>query len=210
MELDVVHQEHKVIALKEEDIARIVSECEDAFADIPFGNSKFQIENFVINSQYTPERAYRAIGLAVSSRIRALKEAYFNLKKEEIDIDELEWKIVQKSTSEWDKRRFTIEIEEKNENKEYTKKLINDALHELSAHYEVFKKMPRYTREQFEDGERKHFEIRLSREAQGIIGAVDSLDCMGVDLESLSKEQACIGDDKVTGILEGLLLDGKI
>jgi len=194
-----------MIALKEEDIARVVSECEDAFADILFGNSKFQIENFVINSQYTPERAYRAIGLAVSSRIRALKEAYFSMKKEEVDIEELEWKIDQESTSEWDKRRFAIEIEEKNENKTYTKKLINDALHELSAHYEVFKKLPKYTREQFEDGERKHFEIRLSREAQGVAGAVDSLDCMGIDLDSLSKEQACIGDDKVIGSLEGLL-----
>lgn len=194
-----------MLILKEQDIAKVVDECEDAFADIPFGNSKFQIENFVINSQYTPERAYRAIGLAVSSRVRALREAYFGLEKEKIDIEELEWKISQDSTSTWDKRRFALEIEEKNENKQYTKKLINDALHELSAHYAVFKKMPKYTRGQFEDGERKHFEIRLSREVQGIVGAADSLDCMGIDLDSLSKDQACIGDDKVIGSLEDLL-----
>lgn len=188
----------------------VVSEYEDAFADIPFGNSRFQIENFVINSQYTPERAYRAIGLAMSSKIRALKEAYYALKKEEIDIEELEWKIDQDTTSEWDRKRFRLEIEEKRDNRSYTKKLINDALHELSAHYEVFKKMPKYTREQFENGERKHFEIRLSREAQGVTGAIDSLDCMGVDLESLSKGQARIGDDKVVKIVEKLLTNDKV
>lgn len=41
----------------------IVSELYESFDNIPFENSDFQNENFVISSQITPERAYRAIGL---------------------------------------------------------------------------------------------------------------------------------------------------
>lgn len=193
--------------LRKQDISTVVKEFEEAFFDIPFGNSQFQIDNFVINSQYTPERAYRAIGLAMSAKIRALKEAHYSLEKEKIDIEELEWKIAQDSTSKWDVRRFKLEIEEKNENKMYIEKLINDALHELSAHYRVFKKIPRYTRGQFESGEHKHFEIKLSREAQGIVGAANSLDCMGIDLKELSSADTAVGSNKVLGSLEDLLIE---
>ncbi len=63
-----------------------------------------------------------------------------------------------------------------------TEKLINDALAELSALYAAFKKMPHYTREQFETGERRHFEIRLQKMALGIQGPLESLDNMGVDV----------------------------
>ena len=167
-----------MIELKESDLGRVIKEHEEAFWDIPFGNSAFQIENFIINAAHTPERAYRAIGLTMRAKIQALREAYYNLKKQDVDIEELQEKIDSNWATKWEKRRAVIEIEQKQEMRNDTMKLINDALAELSVLYSVFRKMPRYTRKQFEAGERKHFEIRLGKQALGIQGPLESLDNM--------------------------------
>lgn len=171
--------------LKESDLGKVIEEYEEAFFDIPFGNSKFQIENFIINAAYTPERAYRAIGLTMRAKIQALREAYYALKRQEVDIEEAQEKVASNYHTKWEKKRAAIDIEQKEEMKRDTKKLINDALAELSALYEVLKKMPRYTREQFEAGERKHFEIRLNKMALGIQGPLESLDNMGADISQV-------------------------
>ena len=168
--------------LKESDLGKVIEEYEEAFFDIPFGNSRFQIENFIINAAHTPERAYRAIGLTMRAKIQALREAYYNLKRQEVDIGEAQEKVDSQCHTKWEKKRALIDIEQKEEMKRDTKKLINDALAELSYLYAAFKKMPRYTREQFEAGERKHFEIRLNKMALGIQGPFESLDNMGVDI----------------------------
>ena len=47
-----------------ENVAAVLQEVQEAFYDIPFENSQFQTEAFVIAAQLTPERAYRAIGLS--------------------------------------------------------------------------------------------------------------------------------------------------
>jgi hypothetical protein len=168
--------------LNESDLGKVIAEYEEAFFDIPFGNSKFQIENFIINAAHTPERAYRAIGLTMRAKIQALREAYYALKKQEVDIEEAQEKLASTYHTKWEKKRAAIDIEQKEEMKRDTKKLINDALAELSVLYAVFKRMPKYTRDQFEAGERKHFEIRLQKMALGIQGPLESLDNMGVDV----------------------------
>lgn len=175
--------------LQESDLGRVIEEYEEAFFDIPFGNSKFQIENFIINAAHTPERAYRAIGLTMRAKIQALREAYYALKKQEVDIEEAQEKIDSKYYTKWEKKRALIEIEQKQEMKRDTKKLINDALAELSILYGVFQKMPRFTREQFEAGERKYFEIRLQKMALGIQGPFESLDNMGTDVSQMIGRQ---------------------
>ena len=168
-----------------EDVTNALQDLEDAFFDIPFENSQFQNENFIINAQLTPERAYRSIGLRLSARIRALNEAYFGRQTEDIDIAELQEKITLESTSKWDKQRFEIEIQKKLSNRTYTDKLINDAIKEVNYLYGVFKKYPRYTSEQFELGEAKHFEQKLTRAAQGISGPLESLANMTDDAKAL-------------------------
>jgi len=173
--------------LQESDLGRVIQEYEEAFFDIPFGNSQFQIENFIINASHTPERAYRAIGLTMRAKIQALKEAYYSLKKQEVDIEEAQEKLASNYHTKWEKKRAAIEIEQKEEMKRDTKKLINDALAELSVLYAVFKKMPRYTREQFEAGERTHYQIRLTKQALGIQGPHESLDNMGESVGNLDK-----------------------
>jgi hypothetical protein len=173
--------------LKESDLGAVIKEYEEAFWDIPFGNSGFQIENFIINAAHTPERAYRAIGLTMRAKIQALKEAYYSLKKQDVDIDEAQEKIDSKYHTKWEKKRALIDIEQKQEMKNDTMKLINDALAELSVLYAVFKKMPRYTRKEFEAGEHEHFRIRLTKQALGLNGPLESLDNMGESASNLDR-----------------------
>jgi hypothetical protein len=175
--------------LQESELGKIATEYEEAFFDIPFGNSAFQIRNFIINAAHTPERAYRSIGLGMRAKINALKEAYYNLKKEEIDIEELLAKVKTDQMNDFEKRRTVLEIERKEEIRQDLKKLINDALAELQEFHAVFKSLPRFTRQQFEAGERKYFEIRLQKMALGVQGPLESLDNMGADISQLLGRQ---------------------
>lgn len=156
----------------------VIKEIEDAFYDIPFENSQFQTEHFVINAQLTPERAYRAIGLRMHNRLRALREAQFSRMREDVDIDELRAKLKLSETNKFDKRRYEIDIQEKLANRAYTDKLINDAIKELNVLYHHFKRLPRFTREQFEAAEHEYFAASLQRQLSGIVGAAESLENM--------------------------------
>lgn len=153
----------------------VIKEINEAFFDIPFENSQFQTEHFVINAQLTPERAYRAIGLRMHNRLRALREAQFNRMREDVDIDELRAKLKLSETNVFDRRRYEIDIQEKLANRAFTDKLINDAIAELNVLYHHFKRLPRFTRQQFEAGEHKYFAESLTRQTKGIVGAAESL-----------------------------------
>ena len=171
----------------EENINSVVREIEDAFFDIPFENSRFQTEAFVVAAQITPERAYRAIGLRMNAKLRALNEAKFGRMKEDIDIEELREKLTDPNTSKWDRMRHEVDIEQKLSNRSFTDKLINDALSELNVLYGHFKSLPKYTRDQFEQGEHRHFEQRLQRQIAGISGARESLVNMIEDKQAIGE-----------------------
>jgi hypothetical protein len=161
--------------ITQENTESVIKEIEEAFFDIPFENSQFQTENFVINAQLTPERAYRAIGLRMNNRLRALREAQFSRMKEDIDIDELRAKLSLSEYNKFDKRRFEVDIQQKLSNRAFTDKLINDAIAELNVLYHHFKRLPRFTRQQFEEAEHTYFEQSLTRQLKGIVGAAESL-----------------------------------
>lgn len=163
----------------------VIDIINEAFYDIPFENSAFQTEQFVIAAQITPERAYRSIGLRLHSRLQALKEAKYNAMREEIDIEELQEKIADPNTNKFDRRRAEIEIEQKIANRPFTQKLINDAVQECNVLYKHFQALPKFTREQFEKGEKQHFTLRLNRAVQGIQGAQESLVNMEKDMPTL-------------------------
>jgi len=156
-----------------------LDEIEKSFMDIPFGNSDFQIENFIINSQITPERAFRAVCLTMRSKIGALREAYYSKKRQQIDLDELQYKIKNSELNEFDRRRAEIDYEEKLVQNTDTQKLINDALHEVELLYEYWKKLPHPTRSEFEAKEDEYYKNNLYRQAIGITGASESLLNMG-------------------------------
>jgi hypothetical protein len=168
-----------------ENAADVIKEVQDAFWDIPFDNSAFQTENFVIASQITPERAYRAIGLSLNKKLVALQEALINEEKTKVELEELQEKIDSPDYDRFEKRRFELKIQSIKINEPFGKKLINDAIVDLNVLYKHFKSLPRYTRQQFEAGEKRHFLESLNRQSLGVSGAKESLINMFDDAHAL-------------------------
>lgn len=162
----------------------VLAELEAAFFDIPFENSDFQNRAFVVAAQQTPARAYRAIGLRMFAKIRALKEYEFAKRKTAIDIEEKRWKIADAATGEFDRRRLLIDIEQLEDGQGFSEKLKNDALRELDCLYAEFRKLPKYDRAKFEAEERVHFEHKLMRQIKAP-GPHESLANMNNDLPAL-------------------------
>lgn len=171
-----------------ENVDDVVIEIEDAFFDIPFENSDFQTDHFVLAAQLTPERMYRALGLRMFSKLQALRDAKYSRMREEVDLDEIEHKLQNDRISMFERRRLEIDKIQKLEQRAQTNKLINDAIHDLNRLYEKFKKMPKYTREEFEKAEEMHFELKLQRQLQGITGVKESLTNMRQDLKSMDTQ----------------------
>ena len=165
----------------------VMREIHDAFYDIPFENSTFQTEAFVIASEITPERAYRAIGLRMMSRINALQDVEFSIRQTRIDLDEIDFKLADTSLDQFERRRLQLKKEQSESGLRWTQKLCNDAVKELDVLYRHFKAMPKYTREQFENAERLHFQQRLMRQAVGLDGAKVSLINMTEDVRALEE-----------------------
>jgi len=164
-----------------DDIPNVLDTLDEAFFDIPFENSDFQNQAFVVAAQQTPARAYRAIGLRMFSKIRAVKEYMLQQERNKIDVDEKNAKIADPETNEFDRRRLRLDLLQLQEGDSWGKKLLNDALRELNCLYSEFVKLPRYTREQFEMEERKHFAERMKRQIEAP-GPHESLANMMLDV----------------------------
>lgn len=176
---------NKELTVTYENSQDVVREIEEAFFDIPFENSRFQTEAFVIGGQITPERAYRAIGLRMHAKLRALNEAKFGRMKEQVDLDEIDHKLNSGELNQFDRRREEIKKQQILSQRNWTDKLINDALSELNVLYKHFKALPKYTRDQFEQGEKLHYEQRLNRQVLGLEGAKESLINMNEDIRAI-------------------------
>ena len=179
--------EETQLTISETNAEDVVKEIQDAFYDIPFENSAYQTENFVIAGQITPERAYRAIGLRMNKKLIAVQEALIEKEMEKVEEEELQSKIDSPDYSNFDKRRFELELKKKQIYKPFNDKLFNDALKELNVLYKHFKALPKYTREEFEAGEKRHFLEDLNRQALGLAGAKMSLINMFDDMASIEK-----------------------
>lgn len=164
-----------------DDIGNVLSELERAFFDIPFENSDFQNRAFVMAAQQTPARAYRALGLRMFSKIQAVKTFLFEDERRKIDIEEKESRLADPDLSEFDRRRINLDLVQLQDGESWNRKLLSDAVHELSLLYAEFKKFPKYTREAFEAEEAVHFKVRLTRQAQ-LPGPMESMAAMEHDL----------------------------
>jgi hypothetical protein len=169
----------------EANCASIIGEINKRFWDIPFENSSFQTENFVISASLTPARAHRTIGLQLSSKLRDLLNVSFDAQREEIDIEELQEKIDNADTNKFERRRAEIDIQQKLSSRSFNVKLVNDAFVECNVLYAHMLKFPVFTREEFEADEANHFTQRLNRAVAGIQGASECLLNMNTDTPSL-------------------------
>jgi len=160
-------------------VSDMLKDIREASKEVPFENSFFQTDNFIVKGQYTPARAYRAILLRLNDRIQALNEAKYNYAVEEVDIEELEAKIEDENKKAckdcFSIRRWSLDVARRKERREYTMKLVVDAINEVNHLYSLFKRFPRITRKQFEEEEKKHFSVRLGRQLAGFSGAADDL-----------------------------------
>jgi hypothetical protein len=167
--------------------ADVIREIEDAFWNIPFENSAFQTENFVLAAQITPERAYRAIGLRMHKKLIVVQEAIIGQEKAKIELEQLQEKLASPDYDKYEKRLMELEQQKRDINKRFNEKLLNDAIVELNVLYKHFKALPKYTREEFEAGEKRHYLEDLNRKALGLDGAKTSLINMIDDVKALEK-----------------------
>lgn len=175
------------IAVTKEQIPNLLEELETAFYDIPFENSQYQNEKFVLAAQLTPGRAYRALGLKIFAKIRSIKEAISARQLSDIDIEENEYKMQLPETSDFERRRLQIKNTQIRESYKWTDKLFNDVLIEIGYLYGEFKRYPQYTREQFEHEEAIHFQLCLEQQQKTGGGALESLANMSLNAPLLNR-----------------------
>jgi hypothetical protein len=137
----------------------------DLVEEIPLGNSITQTRMAVVNEQRTPQRAIRSAALQVLSRLQALNEAYYNSKKNEIEIDMFKAELaVLKNQSEPITspryRLIELELERRQATTGYGKKLVKDALTEIAVLLPILEKAGKIKRADFEAEEIEHYRVK--------------------------------------------------
>lgn len=151
-----------------EDTASIeaaIKELAELCEEVPFGNSEFQNVTAIVNSEVTPERAYRHSALRIMNRLNALNESYFFLRESDLKIRRLDREIAK--LEEERPENYDLYIEEREIQKQkilsqypFTEKLIKDAIHEIDTLRPVVEKVGKLSREKFEKAEAEHFRLK--------------------------------------------------
>lgn len=145
------------------------------FMDIPMGNSKFQTDNFVISAAITPERAWRQVGLQLQTAVQNVHILGLNKRKAEIKRAQLEEKLADPNLDKWERKLLELDLEQFDFNAASHDKAMADALADCNNLLQWYNKFPKYTREQFEEGEFTHFLERSKRQVLNIQGGAESL-----------------------------------
>lgn len=138
------------------------------------GNSKFQLDKFVINKQQTTGRVYRQAILELRERFIALKRARINKKKIEAEISLLEKKL-SKQVDENKKTIIECDIEEKIIDLESQEKLVKDAIEMCNYLYSGISQMKPISSEEFEKEEEQYWTKRLVQDARLSIAATGTI-----------------------------------
>lgn len=134
----------KIIEDKKEELLK-------SFYEIFQGRSNYQIENFVINSNFTDERRY-------AQCVLELQNKYYSIKRADITRRRLKKEI--------ENETCPFNIEEKMLDIEQVEIALYGALREFDILYKLFKSFPKYTNEQLQEGETKYWIERLVTQAQ--------------------------------------------
>lgn len=137
-----------------------IARVETRALPIPFGNSKYQIDGIVAESQ-TPERAYRNLLLNFEQRFQDLKRASINRRKSENKVAQIKRQIAGES-DKLQQEALMLEIEEIVCGWEYENKLAADCIEELKYMQGMIEKLPEYSRDDFEAAENRYFELKHS------------------------------------------------
>jgi tetrahydromethanopterin S-methyltransferase subunit A len=179
-------KELEIIDIKDlNSIEKIVNEVETAFFDIPFGNTGFQTKAFVVAAAITPERSYRQIGLQLLSVLNSLRNNIVGRQIQLIKIKQKENSLNDGSLDVYEKEIIELELLLEKTGQLRYEKTLNDLIHEFAILYQEFKKLPKFTREQFESAEENYFNQSLGRQVNGITGAAESIINMREDIKAL-------------------------
>lgn len=152
---------------------------------VPFGNSLFQIEHFVIGAG-GEARQRRNCLLQLNEKYNTLQECRFRRQRIEIDIAEIEEKL--STASGFPAQRLSVDLEEKNHCMSQEIKLIKDCMVEAAAYQKILSTLPECTREEFEAGEFEHWRDKMLYTANREVlsggtmspGTIKSLESVGV------------------------------
>lgn len=182
------------IQLNLTNIQDALQEVETAFYDIPFANTDFQCEAFVIAAQITPARAYRSIGLQLQAILTDLNNIKYAQKLKEIEMLELQEQINNPDTPKFERMKAEIKLEQLQSKNIWNEKLVSDQIHQANLYYKHFKAFPKYTRSQFEKEEPLYFEQSLRRQILGISGAKESIMNMIDDRQTIENFEQMLLD----------------
>lgn len=169
--------------------------------DIPLGNSQFQIEHFITN-ELSPARAYRKIMLQIDSKLVALAEHEFRKKRRLCDLEEKQKKI--NNVRGVEINRIAIDIQEIKFYMQREEKLLQDCLIELNIYQNLLKKLPKFSREEFEFLEKDHWkkkfihraELETQLNGKPSIDTIEHLEKLGIQLTFTSDKKLRIEDTK--------------
>lgn len=141
-----------------EKYSNTISDITQRSQEIPFGNSKWQMDS-LIASEGTPERAYRHLLLNFHKRYNDLKSCSIGRRKSENKIKQIQKKL-ETEQDDLIREELILEIEEIMCSWEYENKLAKDCVVELEYMLSIINKLPRFTKEDFENGEKLHFKLK--------------------------------------------------
>jgi hypothetical protein len=167
-----------------EGVSETLKKVIDLVEEVPFGNSDFQNRLVIVDNELSPHRAYRHAALRVIDRLKALNECYYNLRIQEVEIKKLERKL-EMEMDPLEKELIQIEIERKKSEMPYIKKLVKDAIREITVLYPVLEKIGKMTREEFESCEKSYFKKKLSNLLNGKNDTILSLETISGETPDL-------------------------
>lgn len=175
-----------------------IKELKEKMKNVPFGNSQFQIINFISN-QATPERTYRNVLLQLNQKLNTMQESYFRRKRKQIDIEETKNKM--QSAEGFELSRFEIDLEETEYQLENEIKLIEDCIIEIKTYEKILEQLPDVSRDEFETSERLYWEKRLIQNALAEVKAAGRVE-KGT-LQALNQINIDIRDNKGQLVFDG-------
>lgn len=169
-----------------------MEEIKEKMWDIPFGQSLYQTEKFIMAQFKTNGRLLRQAALELNQRINTIQDQIITIERAKIDIEELRAKLDPDShyyeKNEFERRRLELDLKGKVTGSYLHEKLLHDCQKEFEYIYKVFKKLPKMTREEFEKEEEDFYIFHMEKQVKGLSGPHESLYQMGMAMDASSGE----------------------
>lgn len=170
--------------------------------NVPFGNSRFQIDHFT-DGQETPERRYRHVLLQLRQKISALKTCEFGRRRLNTDIEEIQEKL-KAVVGKHQIARLEVDLDEKQWQLREQGTLIKDAMVEVDGYVAMLANLPKPSRKQFEAAEPGHWRKRLVVDAKNQMvatghvdpGTLKALGQVGMKMAITADKQICFVEDR--------------